>query len=202
MIDTGAPNTMIDLNSVNTFGLIVEKNGANVGGLFGRSWERHGASKVKSIAMGNCTITNVPVAIADLSSMNRDRISSEIGLHIAQSRNLAHLNGVLGARGMVKFGMIVDLHPTDALRESKRSEFYGEPEACRFPGRPRVYPNPDAAKCEPSFRRCRRSERKSYALHCGYRLGDYTDRYASSSEIWNGSDTSRWLWRWRGRRIG
>jgi predicted aspartyl protease len=108
MIDTGAPNTMVDLNSVNTFGLIVEKTGANVGGLFGRSWERYGASKVKSIAMGNCTITNVPVAIADFSSMNRDRSSSETGSHIAQSRNLAHLNGVLGAREMVKFGMIID----------------------------------------------------------------------------------------------
>src|SRR5206468_1613980 len=55
MIDTGAPNTMIDINSVNTFGLSVEKTGSNVGGLFGRSWERFGSSKVKNIAMGNCT---------------------------------------------------------------------------------------------------------------------------------------------------
>src|SRR5246127_5022692 len=55
MIDTGSPNTVIDVNSVNTFGLTVEKSGSNVGGLFGRSWERFGASKVKSIAMGNCT---------------------------------------------------------------------------------------------------------------------------------------------------
>src|ERR1700745_2268696 len=65
MIDTGAPNTVIDVNSVNTFGLTVEKTGSNVGGLFGRSWERFGTSKVKSIAMGNCIVTNVPVAIAD-----------------------------------------------------------------------------------------------------------------------------------------
>src|SRR5947208_1142474 len=57
MIDTGAPNTVIDVNSVNTFGLTVEKTDSTVGGLFGRSWERFSASKVKSIAMGNCTVT-------------------------------------------------------------------------------------------------------------------------------------------------
>src|SRR5437016_10868876 len=59
MIDTGSPNTIVDVNSVNTLGLTVEKTGSNVGGLFGRSWERFGSSKVKSIAMGNCTLTNV-----------------------------------------------------------------------------------------------------------------------------------------------
>src|SRR5947208_15598225 len=50
MIDTGSPNTVIDVNCVNSFGLAVEKTGSNVGGLFGRSWERFGSSKVKSIA--------------------------------------------------------------------------------------------------------------------------------------------------------
>jgi len=73
MIDTGSPNTAIDVNSVNTFGLTVVKTGSSVGGLFGRSWERYGASKIKSIAMGNCTLTNVPVAIADFSTFNQDR---------------------------------------------------------------------------------------------------------------------------------
>src|ERR1051325_681493 len=47
MIDTGSPYTLIDRNSVNTFGLTVEKTDSSVGGLFGRSWERIGASKVK-----------------------------------------------------------------------------------------------------------------------------------------------------------
>jgi predicted aspartyl protease len=108
MIDTGAPNTVIDINSVNTFRLSVEKTGSNVGGLFGRSWERFGASKVKSIAMGNCTVTNVPVAIADLSDFNRDRSGPATGSHIADSKALAHINGVLGANEMIKFGMIVD----------------------------------------------------------------------------------------------
>ena len=86
MIDTGSPNTIIDVNSVNTFGLTVEKTDSNVGGLFGRSWERFGSSKVKNMAMGNCTVTNVPVAIADFSDFNRDRGGPATGSHIADSR--------------------------------------------------------------------------------------------------------------------
>src|SRR6476469_5242047 len=85
MIDTGSPNTLIDRNSVNTFGLTVEKTDSSVGGLFGRSWERFGASKIKSIVMGNCTVTNVPVAIADFSSFNQDRSGPATGSHIADS---------------------------------------------------------------------------------------------------------------------
>ena len=108
MIDTGAPNTVIDVNSVSTFGLTVEKTGLNVGGLFGRSWERFGASKVKSIAMGNCTVTNVPVAIADFSSFNQDRSGPATGSHIADSKGMAHINGLLGANEMIKFGMMID----------------------------------------------------------------------------------------------
>jgi predicted aspartyl protease len=108
MIDTGSPVTLIDRNSVNTFGLTVEKTDSSVGGLFGRSWERYGTSKVKSIAMGNCMVTNVPVAIADLSGMNPERSASATGSHISDSKAMAHLNGVLGAREMIKFGMIID----------------------------------------------------------------------------------------------
>src|SRR5215472_104457 len=108
MMDTGSPNTLIDRNSVNTFGLTMEKTDSNVGGLFGRTWERYGTSKVKSIAMGNCVVTNVSVAIVDLSGMNPERGAAATGSHIADSKAMAHLNGVLGAREMVKFGMIID----------------------------------------------------------------------------------------------
>jgi len=108
MIDTGSPNTVIDANSVNTFGLTVEKTDSNVGGLFGRSWERFGTSKVKNIAMGNCIVTNVPVAIADFSNFNTARSGPATGSHIGDSRSLAHINGILGTNEMVKFGMIVD----------------------------------------------------------------------------------------------
>jgi len=108
MIDTGSPSTAIDVNSVNTFGLNVVKTDSSVGGLFGRSWERFGASKIKSIVMGNCTVTKVPVAIADFSSFNQDRSGPATGSHIADSKALAHINGLLGANEMMKFGMIVD----------------------------------------------------------------------------------------------
>lgn len=108
MVDTGSPNTLIDRNSVNTFGLTAEKTGSSVGGLFGRSWERYGASKVKSLGLGNCMVTNVPVAIADLSGMNPERGGAATGSHIADSKSLAHLNGVLGTGEMLKFGMIID----------------------------------------------------------------------------------------------
>lgn len=108
MIDTGSPVTVIDTNSVNSFGLTVEKTGENVGGLFGRSWERYGTSKVASIAMGNCIITNVPVAISDISGMNIDISGPAIGSHLAGAPKMAHLNGILGTREMAKFGMIID----------------------------------------------------------------------------------------------
>lgn len=108
MIDTGSPITLIDRNSVNTFGLTVEKTDSSVGGLFGRAWERYGMSKVKSIAMGNCMVTNVPVAIADLSGMNPEHNAASTGSHLSDSKTMAHVNGVLGAREMVKFGMIID----------------------------------------------------------------------------------------------
>jgi predicted aspartyl protease len=108
MIDTGSPNTLIDRNSVNTFGLTVEKTDSSVGGLFGRVWERYGASKVKSLAMGNCVLTNVPVAITDLSGMNEGRSTAATGSHITEYKALSHLNGVLGAREMVKYGMVID----------------------------------------------------------------------------------------------
>jgi predicted aspartyl protease len=108
MIDSGSPITLIDRNSVNTFGLTVEKTDLSVGGLFGRAWEHYGMSKVKSITMGNCVVTNVPVAIADLSGMNPERSAAATGSHISDSKTMAHLNGVLGAREMLKFGMIVD----------------------------------------------------------------------------------------------
>jgi predicted aspartyl protease len=108
MIDTGSPVTVIDTNSANTFGLTVEKTGENVGGLFGRSWERYGTSKVASIAMGNCVLTNVPVAISDISGMNIDISGPSTGSHLAGAPKMAHLNGILGTREMDKFGMIID----------------------------------------------------------------------------------------------
>jgi predicted aspartyl protease len=108
MIDTGAPFTLIDKNSAATFGLKVESTTMNVGGVFGRRWEHYGTSMAKSIAMGNCVVTNVPVALADESSMNTDISSAPTGSHIPTINKRPHLNGILGSREMGKFGMIID----------------------------------------------------------------------------------------------
>jgi predicted aspartyl protease len=108
MIDTGAPVTIIDKNSATTFGLKVESTTINVGGLFGKTWEHYGTSVAKTIAMGNCVVTNVPVALADQSNVNADIGSAPTGSHIPTVNKLPHLNGLLGAREMSKFGMIID----------------------------------------------------------------------------------------------
>jgi hypothetical protein len=134
LIDTGSPHTVIDVNSVNSFGLTVEKTDSNVGGLFGRSWERYGTSKVKNIALGNCTVTNVPVAIADISDMNRGRSGSATGSHIADSQNPVPCQRRPRRK---RDGQVWDdyrLHAANALRYPKRSEFRCEPGHRGFPG--------------------------------------------------------------------
>jgi predicted aspartyl protease len=108
MIDTGAPITLIDKNSAATFGLKVENTTINVAGVFGKRWEHYGRSMAKSIAMGNCVVTNVPVALADESSMNPDGRSAPTGSHIPIINQMPHINGLLGAQEMSKFGMIID----------------------------------------------------------------------------------------------
>jgi predicted aspartyl protease len=108
MIDTGAPVTIIDKNSAGTFGLKVENTTINVGRIFGKRWEHYGVSVAKSIALGNCVVTNVPVALADTSDMNANAPAAATGTHISAVNRLPHLNGLLGAREMSKFGMIID----------------------------------------------------------------------------------------------
>jgi len=108
MVDTGAPVTLIDKNSVATFGLKVANTASTVGGVFGKGWEHYGMSNVQSIAMGNCMLTNVPVALSDQSSMNAAINSAPTGSHIPTFRQMLHINGLLGAREMRRFGMIID----------------------------------------------------------------------------------------------
>ena len=108
MIDTGAPVTLIDKNSAGTFGLKVEGTTTNVGGIFGTRWEHYGTSMAKSIGMGNCVVTNVPVALADESDMNPDTPAAATGSHISGVNRMPHLNGLFGAREMSKFGMVID----------------------------------------------------------------------------------------------
>ena len=95
LVDTGCPVTLIDKSSAATLGLSVKGTNAPTAGVFGRRWERYGVSKLQSVAMGNCTITNVPVALADESDLN-------------SYTRLPHIDGLLGAREMLKFGMVID----------------------------------------------------------------------------------------------
>src|SRR4030095_8973042 len=67
MIDTGAPVPLIAQNRARRFRLNVENTTISVGRVFGRRWEHYGVSVAKSIALGNCVVTNVPVALADTS---------------------------------------------------------------------------------------------------------------------------------------
>jgi predicted aspartyl protease len=94
MIDSGSPNTLIDRASIQKLGLRVEKTKTQVGGIFGWKPERFGASKLATLAMGNCTFTNVPVVVADQSDINQIRGP--------------HLDGLFGAHEMAKFGAIID----------------------------------------------------------------------------------------------
>ena len=95
MIDTGAPITIIDRSSVGTFGLKVQTTRVGVGRVFGPSGERFGLSEISTLAMGNCVLTNVPVAVADEADMN-------------EYTRLAHLDGLFGAHEMRRFGAVID----------------------------------------------------------------------------------------------
>jgi len=95
LIDTGCPMTLIDKSSAHTLGLSVKNTSATAGGVFGLRWEHYGVSKLNGITMGNCTITNVPVALADESDLN-------------YYTRLPHIDGLFGAREMLKFGMVID----------------------------------------------------------------------------------------------
>jgi len=105
-VDTGSPNTVIDVNSVNNIWSHCGKDRFERRGLFGRSGTL-GTSTVKA-RNGQLHRDKVPVAIADFSGMNPEHRAAATGSHLADSKALAHINGVLGAREMVKFGMIID----------------------------------------------------------------------------------------------
>ena len=107
MIDTGAPLTLIDTNSVNTFGLTTKKTSTQVGGVWGYSAERYSTSQLNSIAMGNLTLTNVPVALSNHSDMN-------------YYSGLRHVDGLFGAYEMRKFGGFPRLRPADVIHQSER----------------------------------------------------------------------------------
>jgi predicted aspartyl protease len=94
IIDTGCPATLIFRSQLKELGLAESKTTSLVRGAFGPSDEFYGTASIKELRAGNCTLTNVPVAVAPAVSY--------LGRHAVAS-------GVLGLRELLKFGAIVDL---------------------------------------------------------------------------------------------
>ena len=93
MVDTGCPFTLIDRSSVRKLGLGVKETKSELVGVTGDR-KRYGVAQVATLAMGNCTFTNVPVRVADEGQIN--------------DYARPYLDGLFGAHEMAKFGMIVD----------------------------------------------------------------------------------------------
>src|SRR4051812_46626570 len=94
VIDTRSPGTLIFRSSVNRLGLTETRTRVPVRGAFGASQERYGVAMIHSFLAGNCTIRNVPVAIAP-----------ELG----GSQTYGRPNGLLGLNELMKFGAVLDL---------------------------------------------------------------------------------------------
>ena len=120
VIDTGTPATLIFRSSLRPLQLRETRTDVPVSGAFGPGEERYGVAVVDSFVAGNCTVLNVPVAIApDLPGMN------------AYGRP----NGLLGLNELTKFGAVLDLDhrmiylrpaiPPPAVPEGLRSILQG-----------------------------------------------------------------------------
>ena len=95
VVDTGSPSTLIFRSSLNGLNLSESRTGYPVSGAFGRDRSVYGLTTIKVLTAGNCTLTNVPVAVASGSADS------------AFTR--AHSNGLLGLRELIKFGAVLDL---------------------------------------------------------------------------------------------
>jgi hypothetical protein len=95
LIDTGSPDTMIFRSSVKRLHLVESKSKQHVNGAFGSGHDVYGVTTIQSLTAGNCTLTNVHVAVAQGSSYD--------------SFHRANSNGLLGLHELVKFGAVLDL---------------------------------------------------------------------------------------------
>ena len=93
LIDTGCPFTLLDRASARKLSLNIAETKAYIVGVVGNA-QHYGVGKLSTLAMGNCTFTNVPIRVADESDLNE------------YAR--PHLDGLFGAHEMAKFGVIVD----------------------------------------------------------------------------------------------
>jgi predicted aspartyl protease len=105
IVDTGAPTSLIFRRTLKQLKLAETKTGVHEGGAFGKGTQVFGVTTIGTLTAGNCTLTNVPVAVA-----NDDATLNAIG----------RPNGLLGLRELVKFGAVLDLsHRLIYLRSSR-----------------------------------------------------------------------------------
>ncbi|MDP9254271.1 MAG: aspartyl protease family protein [Verrucomicrobiota bacterium] len=97
LIDTGSPTSLIFRGSVRKLVLTATETDESVRGAFGKGREHFGLTTIHSFTMGNCTLLNLPVAVA---SDNEGR-----GIF----RRYGSSDGIFGLREMVKYGAILDL---------------------------------------------------------------------------------------------
>jgi len=105
VVDTGAPTSLIFRWSLKPLNLTESKTEHEERGAFGTGAEVFGQTTIGTLTAGNCTLSNVPVAVANESlPMN----------------SIGRPNGLLGLRELVKFGAILDFsHRLVYLRPSR-----------------------------------------------------------------------------------
>jgi predicted aspartyl protease len=95
LIDTGSPSTLIFRSSLRHLHLVESRTREAVVGVFGKGRDVFGVTKVKALSTGNCTLTNVPVQIAEGAP--------------AKSFRELRPDGLLGLRELINFGAVLDL---------------------------------------------------------------------------------------------
>jgi predicted aspartyl protease len=95
MVATACPISGIDQSSAVKFGLAQRQTAMRVQGSLGSSNERYRMSEVKSLALANGALTNVRVAVLNLSGLNGDQPQP-------------HMDGVFGYAEMRRLGAVLD----------------------------------------------------------------------------------------------
>lgn len=95
IVDTGAPSALVYRESLRKFGLAETKTTEKVIGAFGSGREIFGITRFPSLAIGNCTLANVPAGVASD--------------HSGVIRRYGSADGLFGLREMLKYGAVLDL---------------------------------------------------------------------------------------------
>ena len=105
VVDTGAPTSLIFRWSLKPLNLTESKIEVQEHGAFGTGEQSFGKTTIETLTTGNCTLANVPVAVANESgNMNF----------------IGRPNGLLGLRELAKFGAVLDFsHRLIYLRPSR-----------------------------------------------------------------------------------